>query len=547
MINPSNPSAGVYGQIIDASQRVAGVSPVVACWVGESAKGDVGVPLLITDSTRETTLGTLNPQKYGFAGYGLRTYLKTAQRAYYIRVVNQALTPVTYLTVDDLSASSPVIRLTNRVKPGTTIPEGVEGDPMKTIGFLPTDPGIDHVTGFFCGKNPGDWTKKTIISVRPSNPSGVPLNGEGHDPYQFIVDIYYGQYTNVTAPVESHTVTLEYATNEMGEQMFIEDVINSRSQYVNFKRNFLCPNFKCLTQASVQTLGGSDGLRATNQQIIDAWSLIDDPERYNIGLLVNGGYTNHLVQHKMAQVAQARNSYAILDTPSDKQSVADAITYRRQTLNLNTFYAGLYSCDILTYDEDSDRRLFVPISGYVASAIAYTAYNRKLWFAAAGFNMGLIGEALGVRHVYDQPDRDSLEEAQVNYVRVLPRGAGIVLWSQNTLYNRASDLQNCNVVLLSQYVLKSMERYTRSGVFEPNDNLQRHSISSDADKFMEDIRAGRGVYTYSNICDDRNNTDATIANGDMVLDMIYEAVIAVKRIHVRFNLNPSGSTFTAVQ
>lgn len=546
MINPSNSAAGSYGNIIDLSDRIPNVTSSIAAWVGEAEMGEVGVPTLITDTeNRRELFGALDPQRYGFAGYGVEQYLKVSNRAYFVRLVNGARTAVAHLTVDDPAAVNPVIRLVNNSDLGSTDPVGVE-DPLNNLGFLQTDPSVQNRMGYFCAANPGRWNQRISISVAPSNPTGVALRGNGHNPRHFVVSIYYGQLIAGVAPVERFVVSRSYEVDETGQQMFIEDVINNQSNYVRYKHNPLCPLFDIVTQTTETMGGGTDGARVTTDQIIEAWDLYNDPDKYDVGLLVNGGYTHHLIQHKMLEVAAKRmDAYAILDMPSDKQQVADAIAYRRQTLNANSYFGGIYGPDVYVYDSYTDRRIFVPISGYVASVIAYTDTYRRLWFAPAGIDVGILN-VLGLRHVYDQGARDALSEAQVNYARNLPRGAGFCLWSQYTLYNRASSFQDCNVSRLVMYVLKASKKYTDNKLFDPNDSFLRQQVQTSADDFMRPIQAGRGVYEFKNVCNDKNNTPQTISNGDLVLDMYMDPVIATKRVHVRFNLNPKGSRATDI-
>lgn len=546
MLNPSNPSAGVYGKIIDLSERIPNVSSSVAAFVGEAEMGEVGVPVLVTDTgDRQAKFGTLNPQRYGFAGYSLNQFLKVANRAYFLRVVNGAKTALSYLTVDDTAAQNPVIRLVNNTVQGTNTPQGVD-DPLNTVGFLPTQPGVANIMGYFCAANPGKWNNNITISVSPSNPQGVALRGNGHNPRHFVVSVWYGALIAGVGAAERFVVSRNYEVDENGSQMYIEDVINSRSRYIRYKNNELCPVFDIVTGASETMNGGLDGDRVTDAQIIQAWDKFNDPERVEVSLLVNSGYTNHNIHHKMLQVAEQRgDAYAILDMPSDKQQVADAITYRRQTLNANTFYGGIYAPDVLIYDEFTDRKIYVPISGYIAAVMAYTDSTKFLWFAPAGINVGILN-VLGLRQSYDQGARDALSEAQVNHVRKLPRGLGFCVWSQYTLYNRASSFQDCNVVRLSLHILKASKRFTINKLFDPQDRFLRAQVKTAADDFMTPIQNNRGVYEFSNICDERNNTPDIIANNDLVLDMIYDPVIATKRIHVRFNLNPKGSRMTDV-
>lgn len=548
MINPSNPSAGSYGYIRDLSERIPTVSSSIPAYVGEAQRGPVGIPTMVIDEEdRRSQFGDLNPMKYGFAGYCLRRNLRDTNRAYFVRLVNNALTAFAWLTVDDPAAADPVMRLTNNSVAGSNIPQGV-ADPVATVGFQPTTPGIANITGFFAAKDPGAWNNQITVAVSPSNPLGVAIRGNGHNPRHLKVDVFFGTYVAGLSPIESFRVSLDYEVNEDNQQMYIEDVINGQSNYIVFKHNRdFGARYEFVTSAYETLAGGEDGQRVTDTQIMNGWDLYADPDRIEVSLLVNAGYTNHLVQHKMLQVAEKRgDAYAILDVPSNKQKTADAVAYRRQTLNANTYWGGLYGPDILIYDSYTDRQFYIPISGDVAGRASFTAANRALWFAVAGMNNGLLQDVLGIREIYRQGARDSLEEAQVNYVRKLPRGAGYALWAQNTLLNRASSLRDANVIFLCLYVLKASKRFTDNKLFDPNDSFLRAQVKGAADDFMKPIKSGRGVYEFSNICDHRNNTPQLIANGDLILDMIMDPTIATKRIHVRFNMNPKGSRFTGV-
>ena len=205
--------------------------------------------------------------------------------------------------------------------------------------------------------------------------------------------------------------------------------------------------------------------------------------------------------------------------------------------------SAIYGSDVLVYDSVNDLELYVPPSGYVAASFAKADNNRALWFAPAGIELGTL-EILGTRVHYDQGARDALDMAQINPIRKMPRGGGYVIWGQQTTQKDATAFQYVNVVRLVNYVLKTAQRSALRGVFRPNDQLLRDRIRGIADSILEPIRLGRGVYDYQNICDERNNTNDTIANGDLVLDMVMDPVIAAKRIHVTFNVNPTGSRAT---
>ena len=544
IINPSNPAYGVYTYIKDLSERPANAPSSIAAFVGGAPRGPVGQRTLVTDfADYKAQFGAGGPE-FGYMYYSVEPFLYQSSMCYVTRVVNKALTAGTYLTVDDVNAQNPQLAMSNWTNQTTNDPEGIE-DPLNTLGFTPTTPGVSNLVAYFCAADPGEWNNGVVVQVRPSNPAGVAIRGNGHNPLHFYVDVFAAKATGQTRPDESFLVTRHHEVDEEGNQLFIEDVINKKSKLIRVKNNDLCSEFQIVSKASIVLDGGSDGLPVTNDQIIEAWQEhYSDPEEVDIDILVNCGYTHHTVHHALNEISLGRgDSVAILDLPSDKQEVADAINYKNNILNMSSRASAIYGSDVLVYDAVNDLELYVPPSGYVAASFAKADNNRALWFAPAGIELGTL-EILGTRVHYDQGARDALDKAQINPIRKMPRGGGYVIWGQQTTQKDATAFQYVNVVRLVNYVLKTAQRSALRGVFRPNDQLLRDRIRGIADSILEPIRLGRGVYEYQNICDERNNTNDTIANGDLVLDMVMDPVIAAKRIHVTFNVNPTGSRAT---
>lgn len=542
-INPSNPAYGVYTYVKDLSERPANVATSIAAFVGAAPRGPVGEITLITDFSEYKSQFGFGDASYGYMAYSVEPFLNQSSYCYVTRVVNGALTAGCYWTCDDTNATNPQFSMSVWTNPSTSAPQGV-ADPLNTLGFTAATPGVTNMMAYFCAIDPGAWNNGIVVEIRPSNPAGVAIRGNGHEPLHFYVDVYASKVSGASTPDESFLVTRHYETDGEGNQLFIDDVINKQSKLIRVVNNELCPEVPIVNTASVILDGGDDGAPPTDSQIAEAWELYDDPEEIAVDILVNCGYTNYVVQHKMNSVAEQRgDSIAILDMPSDMQDVADAINYKNNILNLSSYYSAIYSSDLLIYDSINDTKLYVPPSGYIAAAFAKADTQRALWFAPAGIELGTL-DILGTRTHYDQGARDSLDLAQVNPIRKMPRGGGYVIWGQSTTQATATSFQYVNVVRLVQFVLRRAKASTLRGVFNPNDQLLRDRIKAIADGIMEPIRTGRGVYEYENICDTRNNTNNTIANGDLVLDMVFDPVIAAKRIHVVFNINPTGSTAT---
>ena len=543
-VSNAHPSPGVYTNIKDLSARVQSATITSSAFVGRSVRGPVMERTLITDLQNYRDNFGLSSPKFGFMRYCVEPYLQKSNLAYVTRVINGALWAGAYWTVDDPDAVDPKTALVSFSEDGSNVPMGRD-DPQNTMGFSPSDAGIDNVLGFFSAIDPGAWNNNIHIQISPANPKGIELRGNGHNPLKFYVKVFYGQLGESAALVETHTCMRHDETDELGTQMNIEEVINNNSSIIRFKANPYCKEFDIVVPCAEKLNGGSDGLAPTNDQIAQAWEIYEDTDAVNVDLLVNCGYTSYDVQVKMEAVARSRgDAIAILDLPANAQSPALAVNYKRNILNISSYHAAIYGPRVKYKDADLNLELWIPVSGVVAARYAYNDEVRALWFAPAGVTRGYISDTVyEVEEFYNQGDRDVLDKAQVNYIRSIPN-KGLNIWSQYTTQEETTSMQNVNVARLTFHILKSAAKAAQYRLFDPNDSLLRAYIVQISDDFMYNIKANRGVYDYVNICDERNNNATTIANGDLVLDMIYDPTIAVKRVHHIFNINKTGSTLT---
>ena len=537
-----NPSAGVYTNEIDLSQRVAAVSTSIGAIVGAARKGPVNERVLITDTTELiSTFGSPDARKYAFMMYCAEAFSSVASQLYVTRVVRGALTAGAYLTVDDPDSQTPILALTN-FDDGSNNPTGVD-DPMTNLGFNPGDVDVDSNMLFIAAHNPGEWNNKISVRIRPSNPAGRDV-GQNHNPLHFIIDVYYDYTGPNNTPVESFVVSRTLGEIDgNGRPMFVEDVINRNSKYIKVKNNPHCKPIGVITSVFEFLGGGTDGDAPTLDDVAVGWGLYEDSEAVDVNILINGGYAHPIVQRVMVELAESRqDATAILDMPDDLYEVVHSVNYRRNELNINSSYGALYGPWVQIRDTYNNKKLFVPVSGLAAAAYAFTDQNRALWFAPAGLNRGGI-KILGVRKKYNQGSRDALDKAQINAIRFMP-GKGYVIWGQDTLQSHASALSNVNVRRLVNFIKKSIATAANVGVFDPNDSFLRLKLASIAEGFLKPIKNGRGLYDFDVVCDERNNKLDNIASGDIILDVYADPVIPAKRIHLTAHVQPTGTTYT---
>lgn len=534
-----NPAAGVYTKETNLSQRVGNVATAICVLIGGAQKGPVNQRTLVLDNADYDARFGNKDSRYGHMPMCADAVTKEANRTYITRLVNNALTAGAYLTRDDPTAVRPRLALTN-FDDGTNNPQGVV-DPINNLGFLATDPDANNNLLYVCAENPGRWNHEITVRIRPSNPAGRPV-GIDHDLRHFYIEVFLNYTGTRNSPVEKYLVSRRRdEVDEEGRALFVEDVINRYSQNIRVKNNPFCDESTPIWETVTRTFAGAtDGDAVTHDQVAAAWAMYDDAENIDVNLLVNCGYASPNVQRSMNAVAVSRqDALAILDIPENSTEVAHAIQYRRNDLNLASSYSAIYTPWLQVRNTTTKKNTFIPPSGAVAAAMCRTIATRALWFATAGIRRG----NLNVKEVstrYKKGGHDALDKAQINCIRKMPN-RGYVILGAETLDPIPSSLQWVPVRLLFNFLKKSVATAAAFAPFEPNDTFLRGQLRGIATTFLAPIKQGRGLRAYDVVCDERNNTPADEANGDVHLDIWADPVIVAKRIHLTAHLQRSGS------
>lgn len=555
-VNSTHSSAGVYTGVRDLSVGATSLSTSVVGMVGQGRRGPVNQRVPVRGKDDLKNIFGLKDPKYGLGLYIAEPIAKQTNQLNYVRITNGALYAVGVLTVDDPTALQPVIRLT----PYTDEDGNVVGvDSPDRLGFLPTDPLNDNVIGYVILENPGDWNNFMAMQIRPAVPKGLSAFDDRtkYNTKLFYID-EYENYQAGSAPVNTYQCSLTDYKDEFDRQYRVGTVMENESSNFRFIQNpYFTTDIDFFTSDFIFFQGGSDGARVTSDQLAAAYqTYYSDPEEIRVTLLVSGGIEDYIVHRGMALAANNHiNCFVVAAVPSDQQSVAKAIRYRRQTLNLNNKNMALYTPDVKIFDEDTGRYFTVPNVGQICAVFAFTDNNRGSWFAPAGITASQVLDFVGLTQKYDQDDRDAMTREQVNYIRKLPdiSGGGYAVWESNTLYNQNSAFQQIQIQRMVGYVLEICQRTCRVGLFDPNDQILRDYLKGMVERFLETIKLARGLrggnsgsQGYVVVCDSTNNTNQSIANGDLILDIVLDPTRAAKRLIYRFNINPSGSTSTSL-
>lgn len=129
---------------------------------------------------------------------------------------------------------------------------------------------------------------------------------------------------------------------------------------------------------------------------------------------------------------------------------------------------------------DSKKVVGLAPSGAVAGIFARVDGTRGVHKAPA--NEGVAG-ATSVSYRVTREEQEELNPAGVNVIRFFD-DAGVRVWGARTLANSASEWRYVNVRRLFNMIEESIDRGTRSAVFEPNDRPLWQAIKRDVGAFL---------------------------------------------------------------
>lgn len=338
---------------------------------------------------------------------------------------------------------------------------------------------------------------------------------------------FYNTALNPSVPLESWDVSFFDNNDGTGSTTEMEKRVNSFSSMMRYNSNLGTVIGAVNPQNLPETnlAGGTSGAAPTSYTVAQVWEKkFANRNIVPVRTLINGGIADPIAQRAMDSLATKRgDAVAMLDVPSDQQRSQQAINYRQVTLNLNTNYSALFSPDVLEADDRLQKSLLVPFSGWAAALCARTDKLANPAFSIAGLNRGLL-DILGTRYIYEEPEMDNLEAAQVNYVRTL-LGAGTALWEQRTLQNKASALSWLSVRRIANTIKTSMYFAGLYYLQEQNDEFTVRAMLKTYDTYLSTMVTARALSGYALVSDERNNTaDMEIAGVRKVLVVLYPTI-----------------------
>jgi len=297
------------------------------------------------------------------------------------------------------------------------------------------------------------------------------------------------------------------------------------------------------TVASVNGNSGTNtqGLHATDYDI--AINLLQNTDAYQFNSIYAPGITAQNAASEinaLLTLAQNRgDNIAVVDMVGYGQNIG---TVTSQAQSFDNSYGATYWPWVQIKSVETGKINFVPASTMVPAVYEYNDKIGAEWFAPAGFTRGGMSTVLQPERKLSVSDRNTLYAAKVNAIATFP-GVGTVIYGQKTLQAKASALDRVNVRRLLISLKSYIGQIAQGLVFEPNTQVTRNKFLNAVNPYLASVQQRQGLYSFSVIMDNTNNTPAVIDRNELVGSIYLQPTRTAEYIYLTFNILPTGVTF----
>ena len=282
-----------------------------------------------------------------------------------------------------------------------------------------------------------------------------------------------------------------------------------------------------------------------------------NPEEVTINLLgtpgINWSEQNILIQNTLDMVENDRtDTLYVIDSPDITFTVeigegkpdvlaSEGIVELLDLANIDSSYAATYFPYIQMRDAQNNVNVYIPPTGEVFKAMAYTDNTAFPWFAPAGLQRG-VTDARKSKYKLSLDARDILYSGRINPMADFA-DAGTAIFGQKTLQVKESALDRINVRRLLLQLKVLIANIAVRLVFEQNDQATIDQFLQKATPILDTIKRERGLQEFRIKMDDSNNTPESRDRNELYGEIFLKPTRAVEFIGITFTITPSGASF----
>ena len=548
-------SPGVYTSEVDLTTAIPAVATTVGAYAGNFVWGPVDEVRIIDNEVKLVdTFGKPNANNFTDF-FTAANFLSYSNDMRVVRAANNSTVNAT--------SSNTGIQVKNITDYEQNHSTGVSTDTFcaKYPGTLGNGIGVVMIDGAAFANTTTEITRE--FSAAPSTSAYVSAKGGKYDEMHILVYDGTGTLTGTSATILekfSFVSKAGDAKNSDGTSNYYKDVVNTKSKWIwwlghqttlaaTAGKTAANTTYGNLTVAYATTLAGGVDATVSDADRIRAFGLFANPDSIGVSLLTTGSASTTVANH-VINMAVTRGDALAFVSPTMSNVVdnvgneATSIVTTRAAYN-STSFAVMDSGWKYQYDKYNDTYRWVPLNGDIAGLCAHTDSVRDPWYSPAGFNRGLIKNAVKLAWNPTQAERDVLYKSGINPVVTFP-GEGTVLFGDKTLLSRPSAFDRINVRRLFIVLKKAISKASRSSLFEMNDEFTRAQFISLVEPYLRNVQGRRGIYDFRVVCDSTNNTAEIIDREEFVGDIYIKPARSVNFIQLNFVAVRTGVNFEEV-
>lgn len=349
--------------------------------------------------------------------------------------------------------------------------------------------------------NEGVWGNKLKVTIAKSSDW---KDGE-YEAYDFTVEL------GTTDSVTVTDVTLEdlpAVTRNSKVRMWISEIE-------------VPSDVTTLQEDSFTLSDGTDGDELSNadyEKALEMANKFDD-----VTMIAIPGQTSKVLNTALTAFCDSNGYFPFLDMPLGS-TVEDTRQYRK---SISAWTGALaYPWGRMNDPLTNDLK-YVPTCGHLMGLYARTIENQGIHKAPAGTQATIRG-FVELENAVTEVEMGDLNVAGVVTIMAKPN-AGIVAWGARSLNSTDNTMRYVTDGLMNLNIKKSLYTGTQFAIFEPNDDVLWANIITTCKGFLETLRKkgalkGSVNQAYYVICDESINTDDTIAEGQLNIEIGYAPV-----------------------
>lgn len=349
--------------------------------------------------------------------------------------------------------------------------------------------------------NEGTWGNDIKVSIKK--------NADYSDEYKaFDVTIAVGTSDSVTIS----DVTLDT----------IAEAVMSNSKAKQWLSVFsIGDSVEALAEEEFTLAGGTDGTELTDSDYTNSLSALDTLD--DLTMVAIPGQTSKVVNDAILAYCDNNGLFPIIDMPMGS-TTEETKAYRK---SISAWTGALPYPWGKMNDPLTDSLKTVPTAGHVMGVYARVIGSRGIHKAPAGVDAVVRG-FVEMEYQLTPTQLSTLNPIGVISITSRPN-AGIVLWGARSLNSKDTTMRYVTDGLLNLNIKKSLYDGTQFAVFEPNDEQLWSKVQAACKAFLETLRTsgalkGTADEAYYVTVDDTNNTDDTIAEGQLNIEVGYAPV-----------------------